>query len=118
MKSNNISVIIVLLSLMLSVNISAKEKKTKTVEFEVAGVCDMCEKRIENAALIKGVKLAEWDKKTKKIKVVYVTKKTDLLSIQKSIAGAGYDTGKIKAKDKDYKSLPACCAYRDGVSTH
>lgn len=118
MKTNNQTVLIVLLSLMLSLNISAKEKKIKTVEFTVAGVCDMCETRIENAALIKGVKLAEWDKKTKKIKVVYVTKKTDVLTIQKSIAGAGYDAGKIKAKEKDYKLLPACCAYRDGLSTH
>jgi len=78
----------------------------------------MCKERIENAALIKGVKFAEWDKETKLIKVVFKPDKTDALKIHKSIAAAGHDTEKEKAEDEAYKKLPACCAYRDGVKTH
>lgn len=118
MKTTIKSLLIVLFGFFLSLNVAGKEKKNASLELKVEGVCNMCKKRIENAALIKGVKLAEWDKKTKILTVVYVTKKTDSLTIKKSIASAGHDAGTIKAKDSAYKTLPDCCAYRDGVPTH
>jgi mercuric ion binding protein len=88
------------------------KKKIETVEFEVSGVCVMCEKRIEDAALIKGVRLAQWDKLTQKIKVIYSTKKVTLEDIHEAIAKAGHDTEKVKAKDEVYLKLPDCCLYR------
>ncbi len=93
-------------------------KKIETAEFEVRGVCQMCEKRIEEAALIKGVKFAEWSKETQMIKVMYKTKNTDLKAIKEAIAEVGHDTDSLKASEEAYAKLPGCCAYRDGVEVH
>ena len=55
---------------------------TKTEEFKVSGNCGMCEKRIEKAAnSVEGVSEADWDKKTKMIKVAIDTSKTDVHKI-------------------------------------
>jgi len=81
--------------------------------FTVSGNCDLCKERIDKAARsVKGVKSATWDSKTLKIKVEFDPMETDLDFIQKAIAKAGHDTGKYKADDKTYNSLPACCHYR------
>ncbi len=42
-----------------------------TETFTVLGSCSMCKTRIENAALIKGVKSAEWNKEAHSITVIY-----------------------------------------------
>ena len=80
MKSILKSIIIILLT-VLSNHVYArdKNKKVETVEFHVSGACGMCKDRIENAALIKGVKLTEWDKTTKMLKVIYNPKKVEEL---------------------------------------
>ena len=78
----------------------------------------MCEERIEDAALIKGVKMAEWDLETGQIKVVFVSKKVSEMEIHEAIAGAGHDTDKLNASDKAAGNLPECCRYRDGVQKH
>lgn len=95
-----------------------KPKKLATTSFEVSGVCGMCEQRIEGAALIKGVKFADWDRTTQQLKVVYKTKKVDLATIQQAIAEVGHDAGDIKAADTTYQELPGCCLYRDGLEVH
>ncbi|MCG8410710.1 MAG: cation transporter [Bacteroidales bacterium] len=103
-----------------SFNVSAqqKEKKVKTVKFEVKGVCDMCKKRIENAALIKGVKWVEWDKATDTLTVIYKPSKVKLIKIHESIAEAGHTTDKVKCNLEAYKKLPPCCAYMGDVEKH
>ncbi len=93
-------------------------KKVVTAEIKVAGVCKMCEARIEKAALIKGVKFAEWKKETQMLKVIYKSKQVSEEDIHKAVAKAGHDTQKVKAPDKVYKQLPDCCLYRDGVEVH
>ena len=95
-----------------------KPPKIKTEECTVAGVCGMCEKRIENAALINGVKMAEWDKETQILKVVYKPKKVSLQEIHKAVAESGHRTDKVEADKKAYSNLPKCCQYDDGVQTH
>lgn len=105
-----------LFGILLSVN--AFGQKNKTAEFEVKGVCDMCRVRIENAALLKGVKYAKWDKESKKVKVYFNSKKTSEKAIHEAIAQKGHDTSKVKAKDEAYAKLPDCCKYRDGVKDH
>jgi copper chaperone CopZ len=91
----------------------------KTDSIWVNGLCNMCKDRIENAALIKGVKKVSWDKKTKILTVIYDSNKTNIDKIQKAIAEAGHDTKKYKAQDEVYKRLPKCCAYREaGAHTH
>ena len=109
------------IALVLSVhNLSGQErdKKTSTEKFIVKGNCTMCKERIENAALIRGVKFVEWDKMTNTLKVIYRTDKVSLDDVHKAIAEAGHDTEKVKAKDEVYNKLPACCLYRDGNGKH
>ena len=89
-----------------------------TSQFKVEGVCGMCKKRIENGALIKGVKKAEWDKETGMITVTYDPEKVSLLDIHKAIAEVGHSTDKIKAELSVYNKLPACCQYTDGAGKH
>ncbi|MCF6364820.1 MAG: heavy-metal-associated domain-containing protein [Bacteroidales bacterium] len=87
-------------------------KGEKETTFKVAGNCGMCEARIEKAALnVKDVKSAEWNKETKMLKITY-TGNVNKEEVQKSIAAAGHDTGKFKAKDAVYNALPGCCKYR------
>ena len=93
-------------------------QKTQTSEIKVEGVCGMCKERIETAALIKGVKMATWNKETQMLKVIFKTKNATEEEIQKAIAAVGHDTEKVKASDEAYKKLPDCCAYRDGVKSH
>ena len=112
--------IVLLLILSITNGFAQKESnKITTAEFGVSGVCNMCKERIENAALIKGVKLVEWDKNTKILKVVYKSNKTDELAIQKAIAEHGHDTEKVKATQEAYEKLPMCCEYRrEGAESH
>ncbi|MBR8536718.1 heavy-metal-associated domain-containing protein [Carboxylicivirga sediminis] len=84
----------------------------ETKSFKVYGNCGMCEKRIEKAAQsIDGVVSADWDKKTKQIKVVYNPHTADIKQVHKAIAKAGHDTEMIRAKDETYNKLPGCCQY-------
>jgi len=79
----------------------------------VLGDCDNCKINIEKAAsYVKGVKKASWDKDQQLLTVVYRTDKTTELQIEEAIAKAGYDTRDVKADEKAYEKLPACCHYR------
>ena len=95
-----------------------RPKKIETTTFEVSGVCKMCEQRIEQAALVKGVKFADWDRTTGMIKVMYKTNKTDIHAVHEAIAGIGHDTSELEATEEAYGDLPDCCRYRDGVEVH
>ena len=119
MKFYHIILSLVFLTISSSVAFAQdRPKKLETVTFEVSGNCGMCEQRIEEAALIKGVKFADWDRTTQMIKVIYKTKKVDLVSIQTAIAAVGHDAGTVKAPDEVYQTLPGCCSYRDGIQVH
>jgi copper chaperone CopZ len=86
--------------------------KDKKVEFLVNGKCEMCEKRIEMAALAdSGVSKADWNKETKLIAVSLDDSKTDVDKVHQAIAKAGHDTKLHKANDETYNSLPDCCKY-------
>ena len=86
--------------------------KDKKVEFLVNGKCEMCEKRIEMAALAdSGVSKADWNKETKMIAVSLDESKTDVDKVHQAIAKAGHDTKLYKASDETYNSLPDCCKY-------
>jgi len=94
-------------------------KEIVTTEFKVSGVCGMCKSRIENAALVKGVKYVNWDQETGIAKVVYKSWKISETDIHNAIAEAGHDTEKIKATEEQYQPLDGgCCDYRNGVTSH
>ena len=118
LKRTSIISLIVLFTFSVFAEKKDKKKKTATLTFKVEGVCDMCKKRIEDAALIKGVKMAQWDKETQKLQVIYRPEKTNQTTIHKAVAHAGHDTEKVKAPDKVYDKLHHCCKYRDGVKPH
>ena len=113
--------IVLLIALML-VGLSAEaQKKNAKVSIEVDGICGMCKKRIEKAALqTKGVKFATWNIESHQLSMIIDERKTNLKKIQKNIAAVGHDTKLIKATDEAYNSVHPCCKYRDEeiVSDH
>lgn len=80
----------------------------------VEGICEMCKKRIEEAAYGKGVKFAEWTNATSKLAIVYKSDKTSLNEIEDRIVKAGHSTEHRKAERSNYELLPDCCRYEDG----
>ncbi len=96
----------------------AQSNDVKTETFKVEGNCGMCQKRIEDAAYIKGVKRADWNKEDRMLTVVYRASKTSPEAIQKRIAKAGHSTEKITATESDYKKLPECCQYKSQSCNH
>lgn len=105
--------IIIFLSLFIAITTQAQDKSVKTATIAVKGNCEECKKRIENAADIKGVKLAVWDEDAQTITVTYKTDKVTLQQIETAIAASGHDVGTTKGNDANYKKLPECCKYRD-----
>lgn len=94
------------------------QSKTTSDTLHVSGNCSMCKKRIEEAAYIKGVKLAEWNKANKVLTVVYLPAKTNKQQITNAVISAGHDASAQKASESQYKKLPSCCAYRTGTCEH
>ena len=96
-----------------------KKKKNAKVTFEVDGICGMCKKRIETAALkTKGVKFALWSPKTHQLNLIMDERKTDVSTVQKNILKVGHDiiideAKKVVATDEAYNSVHPCCKYRD-----
>ncbi|PWG04646.1 heavy-metal-associated domain-containing protein [Polaribacter aquimarinus] len=96
-----------------------KKKKNAKVTFEVDGICGMCKKRIETAALkTKGVKFALWSTKTHQLNLIMDERKTDVSTVQKNILKVGHDVildenKKLEAKTEAYNSVHPCCKYRD-----
>lgn len=96
-----------------------KQAQIVTDSLYVYGVCNMCKSRIENAALIKGVKKVSWNKTTQYLTVIYKPAKVSLSQIEDEIVQAGHDTKNKTADDKSYQKLPGCCAYRsDDIEIH
>ena len=112
-------IILIAIVSILSFTANAQEKnKNAKVTFEVDGVCGMCKKRIETAALkTKGVKFALWNVKTHQLNLILDERKTEVATVQQNIANAGHDVllkdKKITAPKKAYESVNPCCKYRD-----
>ena len=96
-----------------------KKKKNAKISFEVDGICGMCKKRIETAALkTKGVKFAIWSVQTHQLNVILDERKTDVITVQKNILKVGHDIvgldkEKLIATEEAYNSVHPCCKYRD-----
>lgn len=83
-----------------------------TGNIRVAGNCEMCQARIEKAALSHpGVFSAAWSKDTKMLAVGYDYAATSPEAIEKAIANIGHDTEHHRAHEETYNNLPACCHY-------
>ncbi len=87
--------------------------------FKVSGNCGMCKRRIEEACVMGGVKYAVWSNDTQLLTVKFDEKRTNLEKIKANVAKSGHDVDGIKADDKTYSKLPACCQYRaEGAVKH
>ncbi|CAI8158876.1 MAG: Uncharacterised protein [Polaribacter sp. SA4-10] len=110
-------IIIVFSMFFIGISANAQEvKKNKSAKFsfEVDGICGMCKKRIETAALkTKGVKFAVWSINTHQLNLILDERKTTVNTIQKNILKVGHDVIGIKASDEAYNSVHPCCKYRD-----
>lgn len=84
-----------------------------SVQIRVEGVCEMCKKRIEDAAKGSGVKSAVWDVDSKMLTLTFFSSITNPEKVQQRIANSGHDTPQKTAKDNVYMNLPDCCRYRD-----
>ena len=100
------------LSLLLALQSLSAQSSVKTVTLGVDGDCDECKESIENAADLKGVKVCNWDAKTKKAVITYDEAKVSLDKIENAIAAKGYDTEHVRGSDAAYNKLPKCCRYR------
>lgn len=111
MKTKVLSLVTIFL--LGSMVVFAKDKSEK---FLVNGKCEMCEKRIEMAALsVDGVSKADWNKETKMMEVTLNDTKTDVHNVEMAIAKVGHDTKMHKASDEAYNELPSCCKYDRSV---
>lgn len=105
---------LILLTLLFTGITTFSQNKVAKGSLEVDGVCMMCKSRIEKACLTsKGVKSANWDVKTHELKVIYDDRKTNLQTINKTVADAGHDTKVVTASDEAYAKVHACCKYRN-----
>ena len=104
-----------LLAAVALTGISAQAQKAE-LTFGVAGLCGMCENRIEAAFDQKGIVAADYNLETKQLRVVYKAKKWDEEGLHKLATGVGHDTEKYKATDEAYANIHGCCKYRDPKS--
>ncbi|MFM1879704.1 MAG: hypothetical protein RLZZ241_2570 [Bacteroidota bacterium] len=113
-----VRLVVVLFIGILSFSAQAQDKN-KRISFEVLGNCPMCEERIEKASLqVSGVKYASWSAAEQSLTLIINTRKCTPDKVKIAIAAVGHDTDSFKASDSIYKTLPACCKYRDPGSTH
>lgn len=105
-------------SFLAPVNLLAGNQNVVTGVFKVRGNCGQCEKRIVEAAYIKGVKYAGWNKDTEDLTVKYDSTKTSPDLILKAVAKSGHDAGDFAADSADYEKLPSCCKYRSATKKH
>jgi copper chaperone CopZ len=87
-------------------------ENAKTLEFKVWGNCGMCKKTIEGSLKDKsGLYSADWNVKSKQMKVVVDSTKIKSEDVHNYIAASGYDTELTKGNDQAYSNLHKCCKY-------
>lgn len=87
-------------------------KKLVKKEVHVAGNCEQCRARIENAAKrLSGVGTASWSEDSKLLSLSFDPSMVSLEKIERSVANSGHDTKEHRANGKVYNKLPKCCQY-------
>ena len=88
-----LSKLLMTILVLLSITTNAQLKNKVTATVKIYGNCGMCEENIEKAT------------------ITYDSQKTNLESILKQIALAGYDSDQFLAPSDTYSKLPSCCQY-------
>lgn len=101
-----------LTALLIGLSSVGYSQTTKTLSIKVAGQCEHCQERIEEALDQPGIIKAKWDRKSKLVMIKADTARISRAKISKLLADAGHDTELDKATDQAYDKLPGCCKYR------
>lgn len=82
----------------------------KKVTIQTNAICGMCETNIESGLLaIEGVKKADLDLVTKKVKIKFDADLVDVATLRQAIANVGYNADDVPARPKAQEALAACC---------
>ncbi|MFT7120637.1 MAG: copper chaperone CopZ [Neolewinella sp.] len=82
----------------------------KKASIQTNAVCEMCQFAIEKALFkIDGVKKAELDLVTKKVKIKYDESVVDLATLRQAISAVGYDADDVPARPAAREALDDCC---------
>ena len=103
------------IALILFVGFSVKAyAQTQEIIIQTTAQCGECKTNIEKALMAeKGVRFAELDIKSKKVKVVYNSKKITPEQLRTVISKVGYDADDIPADTAAVERLKPCCT-KDG----
>ncbi|MFW5645368.1 MAG: heavy-metal-associated domain-containing protein [Bacteroidota bacterium] len=99
---------------LLFIGLTVYSQKTDTLEILTSSQCGMCKDRIEKAmAYERGVTEFELGLSDKILRVVYKPRRTNPDKIRKAVSDIGYDADDVKADERAYSKLPACCKKPD-----
>ena len=88
--------------------------QSEEIIIQTTAQCGECKTNIEKALMAeKGVRFAELDIKSKKVKVVYNAKKISPEQLRVVISKVGYDADDVPADPEAVKRLDPCCT-KDG----
>ncbi|MFT6001095.1 MAG: mercuric ion binding protein [Neolewinella sp.] len=87
---------------------------TEKITIQTNAICGMCKTSIESSlTALEGVKSAELDLVTKKVKIKYDDKVLDAATLRQAIANTGYNADDVPARPKAQEALAACCKPKD-----
>lgn len=82
----------------------------KKIVIQTNAICGMCKTNIETSLNgLDGVKDAELDLVTMKVKIKYDDKLVDAATLRQAIANTGYNADDVPARPKAQEALAACC---------
>ena len=95
----------------MTAEVEGKGPRMKTDTIVVPQIqCGMCEKRIEKVVgALEGITEVAADAESDRVIVTYDRRKILRIKIERSIAAAGYDAGRISANAIAQERLHACC---------
>jgi copper chaperone CopZ len=101
MKTNKLSLAIILLLFTVTASVFAQQKKEKTVVFSSNMHCVSCQQKVEkNLSYEKGVKDLVVDLKSNTIKITFDVRKTSEEKLALAITKLGYEAKVIDAAKK------------------
>jgi copper chaperone CopZ len=82
----------------------------KKIVIQTNAICGMCKTNIETSLNgMEGVKTAELDLVTMKVKIKFDDKVVDADMLRQAIANTGYNADDVPARPKAQEALAACC---------
>jgi mercuric ion binding protein len=110
LKEKNMRNLFLILTIVLGSMMSMAQSKSKVVEIQTSAECGTCKDKIESTLnYTAGIKFAELNLLTKKVKVKYIPSKISIEKIRHIISETGYDADKVKANPESVQKLPKCC---------